>query len=838
MIQKHSGHAEGGGVLLTGDPGIGKTSVVEMAGALLGIKVVVIEVPHITEEHLINIPFLVFNPKTGTTSTGNQKVDYKLVLADSNLFNQLTNTQGMSDAEYLKYITTTASKELQLMYKQLGGTEEKIPDIISTIRSQYKSILFLDELFRQTSTRIRNILRNILNGQIGMHRIPKTSYILYASNMRDTGLEEIPSNTEFQAIHFKTPSSKAWFDWFIAKFEDSTVQLHPAVIKKFKSIITDADMSHDDFDSEVRTSPRRWEQLLLYVNTSLPVEGFDDARSLITNIKNNFVNHLSGKYSKLGDKVIKGVIELIKETSNITVKNTDVLEKHDWREALNHHVLQQKKIGGYRKYIPVLSGPPGAGKTTGSLAVAEKHNMRFIHIDCSGLNAEDVIGMPIPGERNEESNKIKVQFSVPKLYREIVTKIKDENEQYIQELKDEYGTNAQQYIDDYKHQQYKYLILFDELNRVDERTFNALRRIILEKNFGPSGNAEGDILRLPEGSLVVGAMNPEGGGTSELTSHFRDVIDVIPVGTSWEKTLGYFRRKGFTGIDDEIKDAAITVIEFFVDKFKTKSDDFSRQEQPFHLDIGSDIYVSAREYTAMFDTLVRELHHGSKEILRSDMTEDEAQEEMSDIVSDALEDSLNFVLHKHGVTESEEFLATMKEWVSTITPKVFKTLISKQVKVEETWDTILNKYFSGKKDVKDMPNDALIVSRMNAVNAAQFVEEMSSALADDLKDPAVLVKSVIEQTHPKIELAKDTLVHGSEQVSRLENFILAFLYTLHLHGYQNDRIALVSNVLYKSISKLLNKLKGDNENEEIQQEIAMAIVQLRGNIHDIVQELD
>jgi septin family protein len=87
---------QAGGVLLAGDPGIGKTTFVNFLGNFLGIKTVTIEVPHVTEEHLINIPFIVFDPATNSQRPGGDQLatkkdaSYELVLAKSNLYSLLT----------------------------------------------------------------------------------------------------------------------------------------------------------------------------------------------------------------------------------------------------------------------------------------------------------------------------------------------------------------------------------------------------------------------------------------------------------------------------------------------------------------------------------------------------------------------------------------------------------------------------------------------------------------------------------------------------------------------------------------------------------------------------
>ena len=150
-------HHQVGGILLTGDPGIGKTTFVDQMGALLGIKVVVIEVPHVTEEHLINIPFVVYNPTTNQTHTDSSAMtsDYKLVLAQSNLYAQLTSNQKMSDQQYLQYTNHQAPAHVKAVFTKMGGTEAKIPEEIEQARRQFSTILFLDEFYRQTSPRIR-----------------------------------------------------------------------------------------------------------------------------------------------------------------------------------------------------------------------------------------------------------------------------------------------------------------------------------------------------------------------------------------------------------------------------------------------------------------------------------------------------------------------------------------------------------------------------------------------------------------------------------------------------------------------------------------------------------
>ena len=122
---------------------------------------------------------------------------------------------------------------------------------------------------------------------------------------------------------------------------------------------------------KVRTSPRRWEQLLLYINASLPAEDAKEAKSLLTNVKANFKNYLSGEKSALADKVLDAVAQLIKETSDLDVSATDENDAEEWQDTLEHQIKQKMKLGEHRKYIPIVSGLPGIGKTTHATKIAK-----------------------------------------------------------------------------------------------------------------------------------------------------------------------------------------------------------------------------------------------------------------------------------------------------------------------------------------------------------------------------------------------------------------------------------------------------------------------------------
>lgn len=128
--------------MLAGDPGTGKTSFVKSLSTLTGIPLVVIEAPHITQEHLINIPFLVLDgpkTKTGNLTIDDSNAQMKVVQAESNLVTQLKNKTKRTPEQIQQEIDKNhILKEIQpLLAKR-----------ISKIDNAYNAILFLDEFYR------------------------------------------------------------------------------------------------------------------------------------------------------------------------------------------------------------------------------------------------------------------------------------------------------------------------------------------------------------------------------------------------------------------------------------------------------------------------------------------------------------------------------------------------------------------------------------------------------------------------------------------------------------------------------------------------------------------
>lgn len=603
------------GLMIGGDTGLGKTSFIKQLGRILGLPVVIVEVPHVTEEELINIPFIVVQPN-GQTAKGVETIKpdgedgstvrrtkFGLQLSKSYLVSTLEKLQKLPlptpetlkphDAELFKQLTATR-----------GGAKE-----INLIRNQYDRILFLDEFFRQTNPTIVNILRNILNRQIGNDDIPDGTYVAYASNLMDTGgaLAKQTSHTTFDQLKYPAPTVNSWLNFMISNTSDQELKFKKDVIEAFSAGMSDNDLDFRDLTSNVRSSPRRWSEVLMYINSAYPFTSADQVSILKTSILRQFRSE-GGEYSPTS-VVIEDIINKLIQKSGIDMKKIKPVPPDKWRDVLAQNVLTKLTVGENKKYVPVVQGPPGVGKTAvAGVFEKEPYNLRFIFVLASTLSSDSVSGIPIADTSKDE---IETSFGKPELAMLIDRKIKKAREAYIARLKRKSPTTWKEDFAAWEQQPYKYLIFFDEINRVKNvGVFNALRRVILEKSFN-------DHDRLPEGSLVIAAMNPSdiGGTTVPLTEHFKDAIEIIDAESSWNDWVAYTEKVVLPDIKNlpyEPSDVAIntgwTIISRWPEAFTEKKRG-QRSNHQFHVNVGEgdEIYMSPRDYTNLLYSLVKGL---------------------------------------------------------------------------------------------------------------------------------------------------------------------------------------------------------------------------------------
>jgi len=347
-------------------------------------------------------------------------------------------------------------------------------------------------------------------------------------------------------------------------------------------------------------------------------KGSDDLDIAYSHIKAQFENQertLSG-----GFEVLQNILKDLAIASGMD-PSFKQLSPDKWRTVLNNVVMNAIEIGSSKKYVPVIQGEPGIGKTAivGKLE-ADRYegdgtgfNLRTAVVNCTTIHPDDMVGIP-HSEDVETGNRIKkvTEFSKPLLYDKIHNLLKSAVEEYKNQLLEReqagelQGRTAKQVYEDWEDQKYKFAILFDEINRVkDIRVFNSLRKLILTKEFNGK-------YKLDPGTVVIGTMNPGDSQTMELTDHFRDAIEIIHSTANWKEFIEFMRSVIFPQTaKSEYKPSsyALDIGKNFLEKLPT-ADFITREKKPekeFHWAAGSsgiEIRVDPRALHHMYEDLV------------------------------------------------------------------------------------------------------------------------------------------------------------------------------------------------------------------------------------------
>lgn len=714
------------------------------------------------------------------------------------------------------------------------------------------------------------------------HNLPKNAFLIYASNLNDEGVEQdIPLNTQFEHFEMEDPSKEEWFSWLMFKFQKNQhVKINKAIINKFYNILEDEDISNNDIEADVRVSPRRWEQLILYINASIPCKDIEDAKGLLSNVKLNFRNYLTGDYHEMMTKVMKATAELIKQTSGIEVNEQSTHEPTDWKETLRHQIEAREKLGTLRKYIPVLSGLPGVSKTARAISLAKEMNLRFIDIDVSTLNAEDVVGLPLAKE-DKKAGTIETEFSLPVLYQQIMERIKAQDQEYLESLKeqeeqfkklkaehpsdwekllgDELQKNypkswkeellsrqlpwAERWAD-YQKKNLKYLVFFDEMNRNTPKVFNAMRRVLLEKNFG-HGAEHGEILALPKETLMLGAVNPIDAGAQPITKHMRDVLDIIDTPASWDNTISYMKGQQLKDVQPLTHDVALDIVKKFVKKFETKDPSVPLKERAFHWDVGMDVWISPREINMMFLGLSRNLEREIKEVHRKSIESLSAKEltGLEDDVRRAIFNSLkrntSFVFTKQKQSEMSDWYGDLKAWCMNssdidIGENIFyhKAVDTKNTSlmdiIEEHFDNINKNSMSENDD---------FINFMANVDDSKFREDLTDMVVRKVVDHESAKKYFFDDTHPmKVLKGKKISVDPERKVCMIQNFILETIYALWINKMSNSKITTTREGIFSGLKAVRTTLKNKIDPDDLM-DIITKLTDINSEVADVVEGL-
>jgi len=614
--------------LLVGEPGTGKTAFVEFFSNLVGLPLVLIEVPHISEEHLINIPFLIIDKENKTRENESFTKDFKLVKANSVLYTKLNKLSPYTEEEHFNILNH--NKILKEIYDDLK--EE-----IDFVRKNFNSLLFLDEFYRARNIRITNILRTFLNGKIGVDDIPEGTFVVYASNMNtmlDQGLNEIPLNHQFKLLEFKTSTKDEWFKYIEEKYVHTSNPINEKVLTIFRNNILDSDLGFLDYENEVRISPRRLEQIVIYINNRYVQNNENGLKSFV---KTNVSNYITNNQSTFNEKLNIIITELFEKT---------LLYSTSWLEELITQIEVKQSLGKFRQYTPCLCGKPGTGKTSTVRQMAKNQDMGIIEIDCSTLNPEDTLG--IPNSLTNNFNDIEVFFTEPLLYSIIMKEYNKDKEKFKN-----------------SDREYNYILFLDEINRTVPAVFNSIRKLLLDKSLNED-------YKLPKDIMIISALNPEGTGTIELTPHLKDVLDIIEVTPSFDKLKEHiksldFVKKESLSIGFDLCGLSLEIMESINDRFgsKTKEDGTElshKEDNHFYITTidNNVIYISQREMTSIISNYIYDLSYELKEENYNNLerySEDEYDKYISILQNTffvCFKETFDFICLKQDIEESEK----------------------------------------------------------------------------------------------------------------------------------------------------------------------------------------
>jgi hypothetical protein len=452
------------------------------------------------------------------------------------------------------------------------------------------------------------------------------------------------------------------------------------------------------------------------------------------------------------------------------------------------------KLGNARKYIPVIGGLPGAGKTKHITDLATDLNLVPVFVDVQNLSAEEVIGIPLS---KRDKDGLKVSFSKPALWDDIQNQMKRGEANLKERLVKFFGKDkGEARFKAFKSQDVHYLIFFDEMNRTNTKVFNAIRKVLLEKEFTPE-------YKLPEDSVVVAAINPQGKGTQELTKHVRDVMDVIPVGVSWDKF-----KKHLNTLDLKVAPEAATishnVLNALVDRFRSRGGKVDGADPHFYLNISdTPLYVSAREYTDLLVNMAKSVDRVYKREMDklADPEHDvaESEEKIRAAIARAVKHSLHYtVTVKHGV-DSPETHQGIEDWIMTTDDFTLGELFKRKVDTVKSLKSLLARPFENHDE--HLFDDLEFVNYVTSADPVAFKEELKEFLVDAIGKDA---KNTFKKFGKEKSMDKSTLAVKvqNEEVSKLEFIMREVVHALKSHDVSNKMLEAARAALREVVVEL------------------------------------
>jgi hypothetical protein len=697
---------------------------------------------------------------------------------------------------------------LKMYYEKYKSIIEKVRRNSESDKIGFSTILFLDEYYRRPSQKIGNILRGIMDGKIGSDKIPNDVYVIYASNISDsTGdVEAQMEHEEFIQVDFDDVKKEEFAQYIANKFTPVDVQtgeedvnkeieyeIDPEIYNAFSEALPEE--LGGEPEQGLRMSPRRTEQTLLFIDSSLsknPPKNVEEVRAILTYVKNLYTDYTTNETNPEYNKIKKVILDYVRKNTDIKVgEDLPELPVVEWRKQFEIFVKTKETLGENMAITPVLSSVPGQGKTSIIKSYAKNNNQGLIYINAQEIRPDDVIGIPIP---NRKEKNIETAFSQPPLLEKIMKEYNELIEIYKEEGR-----------------RYNVILFIDEFSRTDPKVFNAIRMMMLEHKITSEYS-------LPEDMLVVCAMNPNGEGTTEISEHMKDVINVIPSGLSWKDLMSYLISQTETLYEDEFKIAPVlrnylsSIATDFASQYSADGELIPPEMQNYYWEVLDNviIYMSPRVITSTYNTVIysvpTDIQMEIGETPPNFENLDKAKiQKITDIIVDSWKRTIpigfqNQIRDKNNLEKSD--------W-----NKVKKKLISR---VDDFIDEIIQSFAIIKSKVSQLFSAMEIYQNVGTEKFLKFNEDelLLASYVQYLKNVEG-VQSVIADMSNVWQALYSNKEIGVEDLENVYNFykLLIALMPTYEEIFSKGDIKLLKMTLFKSINALMNIEQYDFEKD-------------------------
>jgi hypothetical protein len=332
---------------------------------------------------------------------------------------------------------------------------------------------------------------------------------------------------------------------------------------------------------------------------------------------------------------------------------------------------------------------------------------------------------------------------------------------------------------------------------------------------------------------MTAAINPEDLGTLEMTSHVRDVMDILPAGPNIKRLMDFLetRLEQIKTRDPAARLIVLGVMKEFIKKFKGKAK--PNKDSSFYLEIPTEVYVSPREYTTIaayavksLDKLLRKLH----------VDETEVDQMIRDNLFESFKMTLQTVLLKHGANDPN-FFNTLRMWFlkSPEIGAITSELVSTRAEEVKSLKEILPRYVNNHK--LHLYQDGDFVNYINSITAQQLGKDFAEFVDNEWADVGKTINMIVATRNPlkRMRIEQEAIEEAEELVSDFEYLVREIVHALVLFNKLPGGIDALFASATDAISQRLFVVTGSAH--ESSDEAANKFLDIQTRLEDYIQGL-